>query len=121
MFDKTMIFINSVSLFIAIFTYNLKTENMKDNTTKIIGALLVGAAVGVAIGMLMAPDKGSETRKKLADDANDMAHNAEEEIKDVIDAIKKKVSEMEQTLSSGLDKAKEMVEEKAQHIKNNMS
>jgi gas vesicle protein len=92
-----------------------------NNTTKIIGAILVGAAVGVVIGMLMAPDKGSETRKKLADDANDMAHGAEEEIKEVIDTIKKKVSEMEKTLSQGLDKAKEMVEEKAHQIKNNMT
>ena len=33
--------------------------------------LLVGIALGVGIGMLIAPDKGSETRKKLADSAGD--------------------------------------------------
>ena len=33
--------------------------------------LVVGIAVGVCIGLLVAPDKGSETRKKLADSAGD--------------------------------------------------
>jgi len=33
--------------------------------------LVVGIAVGVCIGMLIAPEKGSETRKKLADSAED--------------------------------------------------
>ena len=94
---------------------------MNNNTTKIIGALLLGAAIGVAVGILLAPDKGSETRKKIADDASDLANDAEEEIKEVIDALKKKVSEMESTLSKGLDAAKKMVEEKSNEIKSKVA
>ena len=33
--------------------------------------LVVGIAVGVCLGLLIAPEKGSETRKKLADSAGD--------------------------------------------------
>lgn len=33
--------------------------------------LIAGIALGVGIGLLIAPDKGSETRKKLADSAGD--------------------------------------------------
>ncbi|MFD1062176.1 YtxH domain-containing protein [Winogradskyella litorisediminis] len=37
--------------------------------SNILGVLL-GTAVGVGIGMLFAPDKGSETRKRIAENAN---------------------------------------------------
>jgi len=33
---------------------------------------LTGIAVGIGIGILLAPDKGSKTRKKLADTAGDL-------------------------------------------------
>jgi gas vesicle protein len=35
------------------------------NAGKIFGGLLFGAAVGTILGILIAPEKGSETRKKL--------------------------------------------------------
>ncbi len=52
---------------------------------KVTVGLIAGIAVGVCIGMLIAPTKGSETRKKLADSAGDWMEklknlvNAEEE------------------------------------------
>ena len=33
--------------------------------------LIVGIALGIGIGLLIAPEKGSATRKKLADSAGD--------------------------------------------------
>jgi len=33
--------------------------------------LIVGLAIGVGIGLLIAPEKGSETRRRLADSAGD--------------------------------------------------
>lgn len=37
------------------------------NTSKVLLGILGGVAVGAIAGILMAPDKGSNTRKKLLD------------------------------------------------------
>lgn len=36
-----------------------------NNTGKLIGALITGAAIGGVIGIILAPNKGSKTRKKI--------------------------------------------------------
>lgn len=43
---------------------------MRSNTGETILALLTGAIVGAGVGILYAPAKGSETRKKIGDEAN---------------------------------------------------
>jgi len=58
---------------------------MKDNG-KVVAALLAGLAAGAALGILFAPEKGSDTRDKLSDS-----------LKDLGDAIKERTAEqMEQ-------------------------
>lgn len=43
-----------------------------NNTGKIMGAVLAGVVIGGAIGILFAPDKGSETRKKILAKGDDL-------------------------------------------------
>jgi len=57
------------------------------NNGKLLAALLLGAAAGATLGVLFAPDKGSETRKKIANRA----------------------SELGDGLSEGINKGKEMI------------
>jgi len=51
-------------------------------SAKILLAALGGVAVGAAIGILLAPDKGSETRKKMADAAKKFSDQAAEKMKE---------------------------------------
>ncbi len=53
-----------------------------NSNSKVLLALLGGVAVGAVIGLLFAPDKGSETRKKVADAAKDFSEKAKEKVKE---------------------------------------
>ena len=65
------------------------------NTTgKIITAAAIGAAVGAVIGILFAPDKGSETRQKLCDESKKFA----DDIKDAVAKGKEKFSSLKEDI-----------------------
>ena len=51
--------------------------------------LLLGLLAGVAIGILIAPDKGSETRQKIREDFDDFKKKASDAAKDFADAADK--------------------------------
>lgn len=51
--------------------------------------LLLGLLAGVAIGMMIAPDKGSATRQKIRDGFDDLKKKASDAAKDFADAADK--------------------------------
>ena len=58
-----------------------------------ISAFLGGAIAGAALGILLAPEKGSETQKKLVDTVDDFCkkHNiqlSKKDVKGLVDNIK---------------------------------
>jgi gas vesicle protein len=48
------------------------------NAQKIMTAALAGAVVGLITGILVAPDKGSVTRQRIADTAGKVSDNVKE-------------------------------------------
>jgi gas vesicle protein len=89
------------------------TKNMNENS-KIVTALLAGLAAGAVVGLLFAPDKGSETRDKINESLSDLGdaikERAEEqfdqlsELKDrLIGLVKSKVSEVESVVDDEIE------------------
>lgn len=62
-----------------------------NDNVKMIGALLFGAAVGGALGILLAPDKGSETRKKILAKGDDLTEGLKDKFQDFLDEIKREM------------------------------
>jgi uncharacterized protein YjbJ (UPF0337 family) len=58
------------------------------STGKTLLALCTGLAAGAALGILFAPDKGSETRRKLMGAANDLSGNALDKVNEGLDKFK---------------------------------
>lgn len=66
-------------------------ENL-NNTGKLIGTLVLGAAIGAALGILFAPAKGSETRKKITGKSDDLADAMKDKFNDFLEDIKKEAT-----------------------------
>ena len=60
-----------------------------NNTGKLIGALILGTAIGGALGILFAPAKGSVTRKRIAGKSDDFTDAIKEKFNDLLEEIKK--------------------------------
>lgn len=63
------------------------------SSSKVLVGFLAGAAIGALAGVLMAPDKGSETRKRIAGKAGDLTDSVKKTFGDFIDNIRGVYSE----------------------------
>lgn len=52
--------------------------------------LLTGLAVGVVVGLLLAPDKGSETRRKIAEKGREL----KDRFNDFVDSLGEKIDSL---------------------------
>lgn len=59
---------------------------MKDSG-KVVTALLAGLAAGAVLGLLFAPEKGSDTRDKINDSLSDLADAIKERAEQQMDSL----------------------------------
>lgn len=63
-------------------------------TGKIILGFLAGAAGGAILGLLLAPDKGTETRKKIAKKGNDYMEEMKGKFNNLAEDLTEKFEEV---------------------------
>jgi len=64
---------------------------MSSGTGKVVMGVLAGIAVGALLGVLFAPDKGSETRKKMAEKGGDLVDGVKDKLNNLIDELNQKI------------------------------
>lgn len=86
-------------------------------TTKVIVGILGAAAAGVIVGMLVAPEKGSDLRKNLRKSADDLA----DEMSNWVGKGKSFLAEMKQRAETGSQELQAEAEESLGGLKENLS
>ncbi len=72
------------------------------NTSKILLGFIAGAAIGGALGILLAPDKGSETRRKIVEKGSDLGDS----ITDFGETVKEKFNDVVENVKGSFNKTK---------------
>jgi gas vesicle protein len=92
------------------------------NNGKLMAALLLGAAAGATLGVLFAPDKGSEMRKKIAGRASELGdelvnqmNKGKSAINDMKDRVTGKAEELKNRATS---EVRDTVEETRSRVRN---
>jgi len=63
------------------------------NTGKVLLTFLAGIAAGAILGVLFAPDKGSETRKKITGKGEEYAEDLTKKFNEFLAGVKEKYSD----------------------------
>lgn len=58
---------------------------MDNSNAKILAAFLAGAAAGASLGLLLAPDKGANTRRQIRESIGELGDKARDTIDDLTD------------------------------------
>ena len=87
---------------------------MNDNSKVLVG-LLAGLAAGAALGLLFAPEKGSETRDKLSQSLKDLGESIRDRAADEINNLTALKEKVVGSVKSKLQQTEEEVADDIEH------
>lgn len=87
---------------------------MTDNTKTAI-ALLAGLAAGAALGLLFAPEKGTDTRDKLSESLKNLGDSIKEKAAEEIDNLTDLKDKIVSNIKSKVKQAEEDYDNETEH------
>ena len=81
------------------------------NSGKVVLGAIAGLATGAILGILFAPEKGKDTRKKIAKKSKESAEDIKAKYEDIISALTSKVESVKKDASKLFEGGKDLVED----------
>jgi gas vesicle protein len=89
--------------------------------TKIILGMLAAAAVGAAAGILLAPEKGSDLRKKIKSSVDELVEDVSELLALGKDEVKEAYSNVEESVQRGAERVRNSVSESYSNLRHDQN
>jgi gas vesicle protein len=90
------------------------------SSSKLLAGVLLGAAAGAVLGILFAPDKGTETRKKIAKKGSDIGDSVKNKFNELGEALQEKYDSIRGEANDMIEKGKDVAQnakDKAKDLK----
>jgi gas vesicle protein len=89
------------------------------SSSKLLSGILLGAAAGAVLGVLFAPEKGTETRKKLAQRSGELGDTVKNKFNELGEALQEKYDNIRGEAQDIMEKGKEAAQTAATGTKGN--
>lgn len=102
---------------------NYSDSNYSDSNvgSKVLLGILAGAATGAILGVLFAPDRGMETRRKIGETSRDLASNLKEKASGFVDTVADKYETAKESASDLIEQGKQKAGSLASNLKSDVN
>lgn len=76
------------------------------NSGKVLLGVLAGVAVGAVLGILFAPDKGWNTRKRISKKGEELVEDLKEKFDEFLESVSAKVDDVKEDVDDFTEKSK---------------